>query len=483
MRTTETTHCGRFAPSHDRRDFLRRSALGLGGIPLLDLLARERVEAHEPDRETAPLAPRSRNFAAKAERVIFFFMTGGPSQLETFDPKPALEKLDGKPLPPSFDAGDLSLQFMRAVDGRLMASPFPFSRHGESGLEISSLFPELARHADRLAVVRSCYHDSFIHGPAITYMTTGSLILGHPSIGAWVTYGLGSESDSLPAYMVMSDGGFRGGKVMYHSGFLPAVYQGTVLRTEGAPIRDLSRPSSISASEQRAMLDQLARWNGRHRDDRPGDSRLEARIANYELAYRMQTAAPELMDLSRESATTKSLYGIGASPTDRFGKMCLLARRMMERGVRYTMLINTDWDGHGQCAKNHAGNARRIDRPIAGLIADLAQRGLLESTLVVWAGEFGRTPVMQGDKGRDHSPYGFSTWLAGGGIRGGQVIGATDEIGFRAVEDHVHVHDLHATILSLLGLDHRRLTYLFEGRERRLTDIGGDNDLAARLVG
>ena len=410
-------------------------------------------------------------------------MTGGPSQLETFDPKPLLGKLDGKPLPKSFDREGLPLQFLNAAHGRLMASPFPFSKFGESGLEISSLFPKLARHADRLAVVRSCYHDSFIHGPAITYMTTGSLLLGHPSVGAWVTYGLGSESDSLPAYMVMSDGGFRGGKVMYHAGFLPAVYQGTVIRTEGMPIRNLNVPRDIGARDQRAMLDLVARWNERFRAARPGDSRLEAQIANYELAYRMQTAAPELMDLSGESTKTKDLYGIGAGPTDRFGTMCLLARRMVERGVRYSMLINTDWDGHGQCARNHENNARRIDRPIAGLLTDLEQRGMLDSTLLVWTGEFGRTPVMQGDRGRDHSPYGFCTWFAGGGVRGGAVIGATDEIGFRAVEDRVHVHDLHATIMSLLGLDHRRLTYLFEGRERRLTDIGGDNDLAPRIAG
>jgi len=410
-------------------------------------------------------------------------MTGGPSQLETFDPKPLVNKLDGKPLPKSFDADDLSLQFMRAVDGRLMASRFPFTRHGESGLEISSLFPKLSRHADRLAVVRSCYHDSFIHGPAITYMTTGSLLLGHPSIGAWVTYGLGSESDSLPAYMVMSDGGFRGGRVMYHSGFLPAVYQGTVIRTEGSPIQNLARPSGVTGSDQRAMLDALARWNTRYSDARPGDSRLEASIANYELAYRMQTAAPELMDLSRESSKTKENYGIDKGPTDRFGKMCLHARRMVERGVRYSMLINTDWDGHGECAKNHENNARRIDQPIAALIGDLEQRGLLEDTLLVWTGEFGRTPIMQGNQGRDHSPYGFCTWFAGGGVRGGLSIGATDDIGFRAIEDKVHVHDLHATILSLLGIDHTGLTYLFEGRERRLTDIGGDNDLAPRLIG
>jgi uncharacterized protein (DUF1501 family) len=414
--------------------------------------------------------------------VIFLFMTGGPSHLETFDPKPLLRKLDGQPLPASFDPEGLSLQFMKATDGKLMASPFPFQRHGQSGLEISTLFPNLAQHADRLAVIRSCHHESFIHGPAITMLSTGSLLLGHPSVGAWVTYGLGCESDNLPAYMVLSDGGFRGGNVMYQSGFLPAVYQGTVLRDEGAPIQNLAPQPQLSCQQQRLLLDQVQRWNERHRATRLGDSRLEARIANYELAFRMQSAAPELIDLSRETQATKALYGVDHEPTTHFGRMCLLARRMVERGVRYVQLINNDWDGHSECAGNHQTNAARIDQPIAALLTDLQQRGLLDSTLVVWTGEFGRTPVMQGNKGRDHSPYGFTTWMAGSGIQGGKAIGATDELGFRAVTDKVHVHDLHATMLALLGLDHERLTYLFEGRERRLTDIGGQNNLAERLT-
>jgi hypothetical protein len=293
---------------------------------------------------------------------------------------------------------------------------------------------------------------------------------------------LGSESDNLPAYIVLSDGGFRGGNVMYQSGFLPAVYQGTVMRDQGTPLQNLTLPPQMDREQQRRMLDHLVRWNERHRAERPGDSRLDARIANFELAFRMQTAAPELIDLGQESQATRALYGLDRQPTDRFGKMCLLARRMVERGVRYVQLINNDWDGHSECAKNHQSNAACIDRPIAGLISDLQQRGLLESTLIVWTGEFGRTPVMQGNLGRDHSPYGFCAWMAGGGIQGGKVIGATDEFGFRAVEDKVHVNDLHATMLSLLGLDHTRLTYYFEGRHRRLTDVGGQNDLAARLV-
>lgn len=463
-----------------RRTWLQSASCGIGALALAALQNAE-IRAESPLAVGDPLQARPGHTPATARSVIFLFMTGGPSQLETFDPKPTLQRLDGQPLPASFNATDLSLQFMKASDGKLMGSPFPFRKWGQSGLEISSLFAHVARQADDLAVIRSCHHESFIHGPAITYLMTGSVLLGHPSVGAWVSYGLGSESRDLPAYMVLSDGGFRGGPVMYQSGFLPAAYQGTVLRDEGQPIQNLRPPAAIRPLDQQRFLAQLRRWNEQHLASRPGDSRLEARIANYELAYRMQTAAPDLIDLSQETAATQRQYGIGSGPSDRFGKLCLLARRMVERGVRYVQLINTDWDGHGECAQNHAGNAARIDQPIAGLLADLKQRGLLDSTLVVWTGEFGRTPVMQGNRGRDHNPYGFCTWMAGGGIQGGKTIGATDELGFRAIEDKVHVHDLHATMLSLLGLNHERLTYLFEGRQRRLTDVGGMNDLAERL--
>jgi Protein of unknown function (DUF1501) len=414
--------------------------------------------------------------------VIFLFMTGGPSQVDTFDPKPELKRLDGQPLPASFQSTDLKLQFMKASDGKLLGSPFEFARHGASGLEFPSIFPKLAGQADDMAIVRSCYHDSFIHGPAINLVCTGSSLTGHPSVGSWVTYGLGCESDNLPAYIVMTDGGVRGGTGMYHSGYLPALYQGTLIRTDGSPIQNLAPPASLDMTRQRRLIDQVGEWNRRHATERPADSRLEARIANYELAFRMQTAAPDLIDLASETQATLDLYGVGGGPTARFGRMCLLARRMVERGVRFVQLMNNDWDGHGECAKNHATNAAAIDQPIAALIADLKQRGLLESTLLVWCGEFGRTPVMQGGNGRDHSPYGFSAWLAGGGIHGGKVIGATDELGFRAVEDRVHVNDLHATVLSLLGLRHEQLTYLFEGRNRRLTDVGGDNDFSKLLL-
>ena len=460
-----STHCHRHASAFTRRDFLRQSAFGFGASALGFLAAQDVVAA------TNPLAQKPPHFPGKAKRVIFLFMTGGPSHIETFDPKPALAKFNGQPIPESFKTEGLALQFMKASDGKLMASPFPFAKHGQSGLELSSLFPQLAKHADELAVIRSCHHESFIHGPALGLMHTGSTLLGHPSAGAWVTYGLGSATENLPAFMVMTDGGFRAGPaVSYGSGFLPAIYQGTVVRAEGAPISNLT---PVNANEQRAVLDTLNRWNGRFAAERPDDSRLAAQLANYELAYRMQTAAPDLIAIADESAATRELYGVDKEPTAKFGRMCLLARRMAERGVRFIQLYNNDWDGHGECAQNHAANAARTDQPIAALLADLKQRGLLESTLVVWAGEFGRTPVMQGANGRDHSPYGFSVWMAGGGVRGGQAIGATDELGFRAMENKVHVHDLHATMLAALGLDHEDLTYHFEGRGRRLTDVFG----------
>lgn len=467
-----TDGCNRRYPAHSRREFLMRSALGLGAIPLAHLQAASN-----------PLAPKQSHTPAKARNMILLFMQGGPSHVDTFDPKPALSKYDGQPLPPSFLADGLNLQFIKVSESKLMGSRRAFRKHGASGLEISDLFQHLGAHADDMAVVRSCYHDAFIHGPALNLMYNGSIRVGFPSIGSWVLYGLGSECDNLPAFMVMSDGGIGGrSRNSYSSGFLPAIYQGTLVRTEGSPLVNLSPPSGITQDDQRALLDQIEKWNRHHLAGREDDSRLEAQIANYELAFRMQMAAPDLVDLSEEPPDIRSLYGLDEKPTDKFGGMCLLARRMVERGVRFVQLISTDWDGHGECDKNHTENARKTDKPIAGLIADLKQRGLLESTLIVWVGEFGRTPVMQGKEGRDHHPYGFSAWMAGGGVRGGKVIGATDDLGFRAVEDKIHVHDIHATILALLGLDHLKLTYFFQGRDFRLTDVHGENNFASRLL-
>jgi len=481
-----STHCGRFESVFTRREAIAKTGAGLAGAALAGLLGADVAlpkAALGASGGVNPLATKKPHFDAPGRAVISLFMQGGPSQIDTFDPKPELTRLDGKPLPDSFQSSDLKLQFMSAAGSTLMGSQFPFRRYGQSGLEVSDLFANVASHADDLAVIRSCYHESFIHGPALSLMHTGSLQLSHPSVGSWVVYGLGSECNDMPAYMVMSDGGIRNGNSVYSAGFLPAVYQGTLIRTEGAPIQNLSSPPQISRAQQRRLLDELRRWNTQHLQSREDDSRLDARIASYELAFRMQAAAPSLIDLSDESQSVRDLYGADSEPTSRWGKMLMLARRMVERGVRYVELICADWDGHGDCAGNHRANSERIDKPIAGLLSDLKQRGMLDTTLVTWTGEFGRTPTMQGSRGRDHSPYGFSSWLAGAGIRGGQAIGATDELGFRAVEDRVHAHDFHATILGLLGIDHEKLTYLFAGRQRRLTDVGGQNNLATRLLG
>ncbi|MEE3371218.1 MAG: DUF1501 domain-containing protein [Planctomycetota bacterium] len=459
-----------------RRDFLRQGGLGFGALALSDLLS-EGTHAAVPESSLAPRAPHQ---PGTSKSIIFLFMQGGPSQLETFDPKPVMTRHDGQLLPESLR--DFDLAQINTADAKILAPQFSFDKYGQSGQEISSIFPHLAEHADKLAIIRSLHHELFIHGSAMIMTHSGTRLLGHPSIGSWVVYGLGCESDDLPAYIAMTDGIFRNGASMYSSGFLPAVFQGTDMRIEGAPIQNLQRQATISAREQRLILDRINSWNREHLRSRPGDSRLDARIANYELAFRMQGAAPELIDLSRETKATRDLYGIEAGAADRFGKMCLMARRMVERGVRYVQLICGGWDAHGDCKGNHQAQGAKVDRPIAGLLADLKQRGLLESTQVVWVGEFGRTPIRQGSNGRDHHPYGFSAWMAGGGIVGGKTIGATDDFGFSAVEDKVHVNDLHATMLGLMGLDHERLTYLFEGRDRRLTDVGGQNNLAARLV-
>jgi hypothetical protein len=431
-----------------------------------------------------PLAPRPAHFPTKAKSVIFIFMQGGPSHIDTFDPKPVLTRLDGQPLPPSFRPEELGLQFIKASEARLMGSRRIFKRYGQSGLEVSDLFENVAKYADDMAVIRSCYHDSFIHGPAISLIHTGSIRTGSPSMGAWMLYGLGTANENLPAYLVMADGSMRGSKSLFGAGFLPAAYQGTLVSAEGAPFENLSPPEGITTDHQRILLDQVQTWNRRHLETRADDTELAARISSYELAFRMQMAAPELINTGEEPPHIRKMYGLDEKSTGKFGNMCLLARRMVERGVRFVHLYNSDWDGHGECDRNHATNARKSDLPIAGLLGDLKQRGLLESTLVVCTGEFGRTPVMQGNQGRDHNPYGFTVWMAGGGIRGGKVIGATDEIGFRAVEDKLHVHDLHATILELIGLDHKKLTFFQSGLEKRLTGVGteGEHGIAQRLL-
>jgi uncharacterized protein (DUF1501 family) len=441
-----------------------------------------------------PLAVRAPHLPARAKQVISLFMQGGPSHIDTFDPKPLLKRLHGQPLPPSVTSG-LQLQFTRN-DAAVLGSPQTFHRCGESGIEIADTYPHLQSCADHLAVVRSCYHDSFNHAPAQYMLNTGHNRMGRPCLGSWVTYGLGSEADNLPAFVVMATtGDVKGGPPVYDHGFLPGTYQPTVLRNSGAPVLYLNPPAGPSGDNQRDVIEMVQWLNRRHRQLRGEDvDDLSSRIAAYELAFRMQAAVPEAVDLARESQATKRLYGLDDAIATRFGTCCLIARRLVERGVRFVQIFTgsagaDDWDAaHADNDKTHRDMARRTDRPIAGLLTDLHARGLLDETLVTWFGEFGRTPVADGrypDKpaGRDHNPYGFTTWLAGGGIKGGRIIGATDEFGFRAIEDRVHVNDLHGTILKLLGLDHRELTYLFGGRDQRLTDVGGDHEFAARLLG
>jgi hypothetical protein len=469
---------------------LARAGLGFGGWALLDLLGRDRLLAADEN----PLAARPPHFAPRAKRVIFLFMQGGPSHIDTFDPKPLLRARHGEPLPPSVTQGS-QLQFTR-LDAAILGSPQSFTRCGDSGLEIADTYPHLQTCADFLAVVRSCHHESFNHAPAQYMLNTGHSRMGRPCLGSWVTYGLGSDSENLPAFVVMANtGDVKGGPPVYDHGFLPGTYQPTMLRSAGSPVLYLDAAGPTGNAHGRDVLDMVQWLNERHRAARePADGDLSARIASYELAFRMQAAVPEAVDLAREPKALKTCYGFDDPVSARFAANCLIARRLVERGVRFVQIFTgsagaDDWDAaHAENDKTHQRMARMTDRPIAALLQDLKSRGLLDETLVIWGGEFGRTPVADGrypDKpaGRDHNPYGFTTWMAGGGVKGGQVIGATDEFGFRATLDPIHVNDLHATILKLLGLDHRQLTYLFQGREQRLTDVGGDHEFAAKLVG
>ncbi len=475
-------------PFASRREFLTRSGLGFGQLALTYLMGRGAAGA----ALTNPLAPKTPPLPATAKNVIFLFMHGGPSHIDLWDPKPLLAKLNGQPVPASF--GHVQLQFSKFNEVPILASKRTFRRYGQSGVEIADLLPNIASHADDLAVIRSCHHDGFTHTAALNWLNNGWPRLGRPSLGSWLVYGLGSECDNLPAFVVLLEGGIKSGPPVYGSGFLPAMYQGTPLRDGKNPILNARPPQSMQSGGQREMIDLLNWYNEKHYESRADDSNLPARIASYELAFRMQMAAPELTDLSKETAATRSLYGIEEPRTSEFGGKCLLARRLVERGVRFVQLWSgsttkgADWDGHSQCDQNHTNMAGKVDKPIAGLLADLKSRGLLESTLVVWGGEFGRTPTSDGNangggdnNGRDHNPYGFTMWMAGGGVKGGKVIGATDEIGLRAIEDPVHVHDLHASILEMMGVNHEKLTYFFQGRDFRLTDVAGKADLVKKL--
>ena len=458
--------CGRVTPYTDRRSFLQRAGLGFGMFALADLLAESGTYGAEPSAPN-PLAPRVPHFAAKAKSVIWLFMEGGPSGFDLFDPKPELQKRDGE---------KITVQTFFGNPGPLLKSPFAFKQYGQSGAWVSELLPHLAEQVDRLAFVKSCHTESNNHAPAMYQMNTGLTCAGFPSAGSWVTYGLGSENQELPGYVVLGNSmGSKGGPHNWSAGFLPSNYQGTQFRAQGSPLLNLSRPAEVSREDQRAEIDLLAQLDQMHAAARPGDSELLARIQNFELAFRMQTAATELIDLDSETAETRQLYGLGQPQCNDFARKCLLARRLVERGVRFVQVYCDDeWDAHGDIVGNHQKMCRQTDQPVAALLADLARRGLLDSTLVIWGGEFGRMPVSEQGKGRDHNPHGFLTWMAGAGIRAGSSHGATDEFGLKAVVDPVSVNDLHATMLHLLGIDHQRLTYLHNGRRFRLTDVAGN---------
>ncbi|AMV39552.1 DUF1501 domain-containing protein [Planctomyces sp. SH-PL62] len=457
----------------NRRQWLKRTGNGFGLLALASLLER----SAKADGSTNPLAAKAGHHPARAKRCIFLFMTGGPSQMDLFDPKPMLAKLDGQPLPPSF--GKIHSQFLES-DPLCLASKRKWGRYGESGMDMSDLVPHLHKHADDIALIRSCVADSVIHAPAMYQMMTGRVLTGYPSLGSWVTYGLGSESDDLPSYVVMTqpEGTPEGGAPCWGAGFLPAHHQGTLLRGGPAPIVNLKPTRGFDPSRQRRVLDLLRDMNERGLD--PADTELSARIASYELAYRMQSAAPEAVDLATESARTKAMYGLDDERTAEFGGRCLLARRLVERGVRFVQLysgggpVAMQWDAHDDIDANHEKMCGLTDQPVAALLTDLKERGLLDETLVVWGGEFGRTPVRQGGgRGRDHNSTGFTMWMAGGGVKGGTILGETDEIGLNQIADRAHVNDIHATILHLMGIDHLKLTHLHSGRDERLTDVAG----------
>ncbi len=459
----------------DRRQFLRDAFCGFGSLALASMLRDDRLRAENAGGN--PLAPRPPHLPqAKARSVIFLFMAGGPSHVETFDPKPLLNKLDGQPRPASF--GEAKYQFV-SKDARLLGTRRIFRKHGESGIEVSDLFPRVAECIDDVAVVRSCHGDSVVHSAAQYQLFAGRVVPGFPSLGSWAVYGLGCESDSLPAYVVMPDpaGALEAGQPMYANGFLPAVYQPTMFRTQGKPVRNLDLPDGVTLPQRRKTVELIRDLN--RESLTPGDGELEARLKAYDLAFKMQMAAPGIFDLSRETAETLDLYGVGRKATDDYGRRCLLARRLVEHGVRFIVVVSgggpgaMQWDAHKDVEENHLRMASQVDRPIAGLLRDLKRRGLLDETLVLWGGEFGRSPEAQGGRGRDHHNLGFSMWLAGGGIRGGRVAGATDDIGLRAVKNPYHLRDLHATLLNQLGLDQDELSYLHLGRKERLTEVHG----------
>ena len=463
----------RFRAIQTRRSFLDTCAAGLGTLSLAHLLGTEGLSGAPAALQNGARQP---HFAPKAKNLIFLFMAGAPSQMDLFDPKPGLAKWHGQALPPSMTK-DLKLAFIKPT-AKILASPREFSRCGESGMEISDYLPHLQGVADDICLVRSMQTGQVNHHPGQSMLMSGSPLVGRPTLGSWLTYGLGSESEDLPGFVVLSSGrGASGGSSNFSSGFLPSTHAGVPFRKSGDPILYLSNPRGISRESQRLSLDALRALNEENLE-RTGDLQIASRVANYELAFRMQASAPDLLDFSDEPQSVRDSYGIGQEPTNAYGTNCLMARRMVERGVRVVMLTHASWDDHTNLDEGLKKNCDITDKPVAALVRDLKRRGLLDETLVVWGGEFGRTSLGQlkhvGDRvGRDHHPNGFSMWLAGGGVRGGTVVGATDDLALKAVEDPVHVHDLQATILHLMGLDHERLTYRHAGRDYRLTDVSG----------
>lgn len=478
-----------FPCNQTRREFVWEMGGGFVGTALAGLLASEGFSsskllasesASAPKIGLNPLEAREPHYPMKAKSVIFLLMNGAPSQVDTFDYKPELEKYAGQPLP----EGKKFINSGGRKVGFLTPAFRPFRPGGESGLLISDYFPKVRQHADKLAVINSCHTDSHAHGSALVQMNTGKTFIGRPSLGSWCVYGLGTENQNLPGYVTILDkrGGPISGQPNWSSGFMSAAFQGTLFRPVGDPVLDLRGPAHLDRVAQRRQLDLLAQLNQNHLEHHPGGQELAARINSYELAFRMQAEAPEAVDLTQETQATQDAYGIGQQPTDEFGRNCLVARRLVERGVRFVQLysggghLDDTWDAHTSIEKNHGQHAAEVDQPIAALLTDLEERGLLDNTLVVWGGEFGRMPFSEGkgEPGRNHNPYGYSMWFAGGNVKGGIHYGKTDELGFEAIENKAHLHDLHATILHLIGLDHRLLTYFHQGRNETLTDVAGE---------
>ena len=457
-----------------RRDFLARAGGGFGALALTDLLSRDVMAAHGQATlasAISPLSPKKPHFAGKAKSVIFIFIEGGPSHMDLFDPKPELDRLAGQPLPPSFKP---VITAMGELNSPLLGTKRKWKRHGQSGIVMSDWLPHIGTIADDISVLRSCMADGLNHVGSVCQMNTGSVLAGRPSLGSWVSYGLGSENQNLPSFVVLLDKGSNvvGGPRNWSTGFMPATYQGTMLKGGSEPIANLYGPKEMSDDRQRAKLDLLDRINRRHQEPRHTETELDARIQAYELAFRMQAAAPEAVDIANEPEHIKSMYGLDQKETTDMGRQCLLARRLVERGVRFVQIYSgagSKWDAHSNIESNHAGLCKSMDQPVAALVNDLKQRGLLDETLIIWGGEFGRTPMSEKGNGRDHNPWGFTMWFAGGGIKPGLTVGSTDELGLYAVEDKSHVHDIHATILHCLGIDHTKLLYHNNGRPERPT--------------